>query len=78
MQTKCWYIKEYNILQEGKIEGKWEIGLALHYSLGKIKDFDKKDMLKLCKEHNEEMNVLTTLSNVIRFQVLITEQLSKC
>jgi len=49
----------------------------LHASLGKLKDFDKQEMLKLCKEHNEEIGVLGTLEKVIRSNVLITEQLSK-
>ncbi len=63
--------------QEGKVPEKWEIGVALHNSLGKMKDFDKQEMIKLCKEHSEEIGVLHTLENVIRSQVLITEQLSK-
>lgn len=60
------------------MKGKWEIALALHYSLSKIRDFDKAEMLKLCKEHSEEVNALSALESVIRSQVLLAEQLSKC
>lgn len=51
--------------------------MALHKSLKEIKNFDKQEMLSLCKEHTEELEVLNTLSNVIRSQVIITEQFSK-
>lgn len=42
----------------------------------KIKNFDKQEMLNLCKEHTEEITVIDTLQNVIRSQVLIAEQFS--
>jgi len=51
--------------------------MALHRSLKEIKSFDRKEMVGLCKEHIEELEVLNTLGNVILSQVLITEQFNK-
>jgi hypothetical protein len=42
-----------------------------------MKNFDKGDLARLCKEHTEEMQVLTSLSSIIQSQVRITDQLSK-
>lgn len=51
--------------------------MELHKSLKEIKNFDRQEVVDLCKEHTEELEVLNTLGNVIRSQVIVTEQLSK-